>query len=72
MAQNANTNPDLSVHKHSKAKLHSLYFAGRRVALRVAEYMYRDATVWLERKMDVIDSWPKPQTPKRDAKGRYI
>lgn len=72
MAFNANTNPDLSIQKHIKARLHYLYFSGRHVALRVAEYMYRDATIWLERKMDVIDSWPKPQVRERDAKGRYI
>jgi hypothetical protein len=71
VAQFADTNPDLAITKHSIADLYYLYFSGRKVALRAAEYLYRGATIWLARKRNVIDSWVLPQEMKRDERGRF-
>lgn len=34
-----------------------LHFEGVIQCRRIAEYLYRDATVWMERKRDIIDNW---------------
>jgi len=34
-----------------------LHFSGVTQCRRIAEYLYQDATVWMERKRDIIDSW---------------
>lgn len=57
IAQSVDVNPHLTVTKHTIADLYYLYFSGRRVALRVADYLYEDATTWLARKKQVVDSW---------------
>lgn len=72
IAQSAGTNPDLKITKHVTANLYYLDLSGRKQALRVAEYLYRDSTVWLARKRDVIDSWPEPQKRQRNREGRWI
>jgi hypothetical protein len=71
-ANKCNTNPNLSIYKHSKSYIHYLCISGRIQALKVYRYMYKSATVWLGRKKQVIESWPKPKQRKRDDKGRYI
>jgi len=68
----AGTNPNLAVTKHNKANIYYLYISGRIQALKVANYMYQDATLWMPRKRKVIESWPKPQKRYRNAKGQYI
>lgn len=72
LAEQANANPDISIVRHNKANLHYLYYSGRLVALNVADYMYQGATVWMERKRNVIESWPEPSKQERDDKGRFI
>lgn len=68
----AGANPDLAISKHRTAKIYYLRFSGRRVALNIADYMYQNSTVWMERKRNVIESWPEPSKRERDEKGRYI
>lgn len=58
-------NPLLTIGKHRTKKLHYIYYSGRLMALKVADYMYKDATVWMERKRNVIESWPLPQSRKK-------
>ena len=74
IAMQAGTNPRLKIQKHNTANLHYLYFSGTGVALKVARYMYKDATFWLARKKKVIESWPalKPRVIKRNEKGRFV
>ena len=59
-ADNAGTNPNLSIHKHTKADIYYLIFSAIRPAKKFTKYIYRDATVWLERKRQIVDSWPQP------------
>lgn len=58
-------NPNLAITKHSTKALYYTYYSGRIVALRVADFIYKDATIWLERKRNVIESWPLPQSRKK-------
>jgi hypothetical protein len=66
------TNPHFSIFKHTISDIYYLEIGGRIQAEKVTGYMYNNATVWLERKKQVVDSWPKPKPRKRDSKGRYI
>lgn len=70
-AKHCKTNPNLSIFKHSKSYIHYLEISGRIQAMKVVKYIYQDATLWLERKRQVIESWPKPKKRSRDNKGRY-
>lgn len=57
VSSNTDTNPNLKIVKHRTAQLHYLYYSGVNTALKVAEYMYKDATIWMERKRKIIESW---------------
>jgi predicted transcriptional regulator len=43
--------------KNKRKLVGSIYFSGRTLAARVSEFMYRDATIYLERKKEIVDSW---------------
>lgn len=62
----------LKIIKHTKSEIYYLYCSGRRVALRVAEWMYKDATIWMDRKRTIIKGWPEPTPLLRDKLGRYL
>jgi len=76
IADNANTNPNLSIHRHIKSKICYLTFSGNVVAHNVTSWLYQDAEIWLTRKKKKVDSWPPPmENPylrERDEKGRFI
>lgn len=71
LSKKAQTNPNLGIQKHTTANLYYLRYDGRKQAIRIAAYMYQDATTWMDRKRDKIKHWPKPQEPKRNALGQY-
>lgn len=71
IAQNCEVNPKLAIVKHITKPLYYLSYSGRLMALKVADFMYRDATIWLERKRQVIENWPLPQIRYRNEKGQY-
>lgn len=50
-------NPNLSILKSNHSTIYNLYIGGRYPPIRVAKYIYQDATIWLPRKKLVIDSW---------------
>lgn len=60
-----------SMRKHTKGEIYYLNFGGRNSLSTVADYMYRDATVFLERKRARLYSWPAPKSRERDEKGLY-
>lgn len=66
------SNPDLAIRKHPTKPTYYLKFDGRNVAFQVINFMYKDATIWLERKRNVIDSWPLPQIRYRNEKGQFV
>jgi hypothetical protein len=35
----------------------SIYFCGRKVAKAIGNFMYREATVYMERKKEIVDGW---------------
>lgn len=72
ISQNCEVNPNLAIIKHITKPIHYLSYSGRIVALRVAGFMYKDATIWLERKKNVIDNWPIPDLRGRNEKGQFI
>lgn len=59
LSEHCGTNPNMAIAKHRTANLYYVYYSGRRVALKVADFIYKDATVWLDRKRQVINSWYK-------------
>lgn len=59
-------NPNRKINKHSKSDVYYLSYSGRRVAMKVIEYMYQDATIWLDRKRQVVASWPVPTIRTKD------
>lgn len=63
----SNANP----YKHSTANLWYQHYTIIPARI-VAEFMYRDATIWLERKRDVIDNWIVPPPRERNKKGQFI
>jgi hypothetical protein len=72
LSEEAGTNPNLSVRKHSRADLHYLIYSGRGQALKVLDFLFEGATIWLARKRAVVDAWPPPQIRVRDEKGRWV
>lgn len=60
------------VSKHTTANLYYLRYSGRRVALRVIEFMFKNATIWLPRKLEVIRNWPEPQRRHKNERGQFI
>lgn len=69
---NCDTYPDISIRKHVTKPTFYLTYSGRNVALRVANFMYKDATIWLERKRNIINNWPVPDKANRNEKGQFI
>jgi hypothetical protein len=64
------TNPALAITKHRTANLSYLYISGIHQALKIARYMYHDATLYLPRKKAVVDGWPAPQMTEYKLKWR--
>ena len=57
MARKVGTNPELKLLHHQCGKVCYINFRRRGQAFKVSDYLYKDATVFLERKKDVIESW---------------
>lgn len=53
-----------SIHGVSENRIFRLSISGFTQCRRVADYLYQDATVWMERKRDIIDGW-QSRTLKR-------
>lgn len=43
--------------KNKRRVVGSIYFSGRKLAKSVGKFMYQDATIFLERKKEIVDSW---------------
>lgn len=67
LSENVDTNQNMKIHKHKTAKIHQLRYGGRLQCLRIADWLYKDATIWLERKREVWENWPKPQVQIKKA-----
>lgn len=74
LSENVGTSPNIALSTVKHADIRYIRYSGRLQALKVADYMYNGATVWLDRKRSVIDSWPQKRGRlrlKRDEKGRF-
>ena len=65
-------NPNRKIKRHSKSDVYYLSYGGRKVAMRVIDYMYQDAITWLERERKVIASWPAPMVRTKNHNGRRM
>lgn len=70
-ADKINRNPNIKIHKHPTAKIHSLIYMGRQQCQIIAEYLYKDATIWMARKKDTVDNYPLPQKRTRNKLGQW-
>lgn len=71
LAREAGRNPELGIITHCSG-LRYLSYGRAPSARKVAECMYKDATVWLERKRDIIDSWPQPISRSERTKKGWV
>jgi len=58
--------------KHKISYIYYLRYSGRRVGLTAYNYMFQNATIWLERKRQVVENWPSFKWRVKDSKGRYM
>lgn len=52
LAEYAATNPDRTITKHIKANLYYLNYNGNAQCVRIRDFLYQDATIWMERKRE--------------------
>ena len=71
LAQQIGTNPNLKIIKHSISNIYYLHYSGGIVARKVAKYLYKDATVWLERKRNRVEGWAEPKERTRNELGQW-
>lgn len=61
--QELNTNPNLKIAKGKG--IHTINYCGINQATLICQWLYKDATIWMQRKRDKFDSWPKPRNERR-------
>lgn len=63
LAREQDTNPDLVVSENTKYyvnhPIYSLRYSGRNMVNKVADFLYKDAHIWLPRKRAIVDHAPK-------------
>ena len=69
MAEHADTNPDLKLKLHQSKSIYYLSFGRVHQARKVAKVMYENATIWMKRKRDRIDSWETISRSEQTKKG---
>ena len=57
------TNPNLSILKGKG--IYSINYVGINQSTLICQWLYRDATVWLQRKRDKFEDWPEPKGKRR-------
>ena len=72
-AKHAGRNAQQKIYKHCKSPVYYLEYSGRLQMIEVYNYMYQDATVWLDRKYEKFQKlMVAPESRQRDGKGRYL
>ena len=71
IADNTNSNPTLTIHKHITANLHYLVYSFGRSTFPILDYLYKGTDLFLARKRDISSSWVPTQSPTRNELGRY-
>lgn len=70
-AEEIGRNPNIKIHKHPTANIWELRYMGRPQSQTIAKWLYKDATIWLDRKRQIVENYPKPQIRTRDKFGRW-
>lgn len=70
-AKEIGLNPEIKIHKHPTAKIHNLVYSGRPQCLKIANYLYKDSAIWMERKRNIVEGYPKPKPRKRNKEGQF-
>ena len=68
----AGASPIPQVYKHTTADVWYITYGGRKQCVKLANWIYKNATIYLERKKRIPYNWPKPKTRIRNKKGQYI
>lgn len=71
LAEQIGTNPDLKLGCSKSDKVLMLYYWGSFQCRRIKDFLFKDATIWLDRKKAIIDAWPELKIVRRDKKGRF-
>ena len=58
--------------KHTISSIYYIIINGNRVAHAASDFLYQNASVWMERKHDIVESAPRYIQRKRGKDGRYI
>lgn len=70
LAKSAGTNPNIKMVKNVKSNIIvSLKYKGHNNAMKIIHYMYDNATIWMPRKKERIDSWPPLDYSDRTRRG---
>lgn len=69
-AENAGRNPKIGIYAHNG--IHYIQYHRYHNAKAIARAMYKNATIWLQRKRARINSWPVPLNPSKRAKLGWI
>ncbi len=70
-AENINRNPKIKIHKHPTANIWELRYMGRPQSQTIAKWLYDGATIWLDRKRQVVENYPEPQIRTRNKLGQW-
>lgn len=71
LADNTNSNPTLTIHKHKTANLHYLTYSKGRSTFQILDYLYHDTDLYLTRKRDISKTWVPSEKVTQDSKGRF-
>lgn len=65
----AETNPKRKIQKNSKSDVYYLTFCGRKQCLKVHDFLYKNATIYLERKKQTFDTYLQTVWTKTEIHG---
>lgn len=60
LSEELGLNPERNIFKHGNF-IFEINYWGRKQTRKITNYMYKDATIWLERKRAIIENWSRPQ-----------
>lgn len=72
IGRSASTNPR-KLRSTKSDFMFAIRYSGAFVCKRVTNFMYKDATIWMDRKKGIVESWSEPKQRRRDDEtGRFI
>ncbi len=71
LAKHAGCNPNLAIFQHGKSPIYYIRYYGNRAASAVGAYLYKDATIFMERKHRIYKNAPMIPNPYSLPPGRW-